>query len=485
MDSKGSFSKWPLWKQTKQGELRQDTQGSSSLEERETCDRKGLTKGSAIVPTTELVRSVPKLNFSTSILTEKTTEMDITRKIPKQEELHEESTFFKPDVCIRGKKRRLDHLTWEEKLQRKKLKNRVAAQTSRDRKKAKLDELEETVKTLKERNDVLTQECALLKSQNESLISSCRLSCTFTGICSIPTKPSAAGWDSTVGIVPDANTRSSHIAEDYDPLPPLEELFGDIQGDDYIDRLEELAESLLREVTAEVEANSHRSNEQVSDEENTVKKSDNSKRMVGQTSKNVEADTIAGRSVNDYDTWHLNCSADVTHVVLDNTQTTPVSIKNEIEIKQEPDLNDMETVYGTYDEITNSITIIYPGQEDNVGIQECVQEISSDNVSHTDDVTLLTTHHSYSDQFSPAYTCTDIMSPSSIYSDNVDASSSIKSDSHFSDGGYESHNSPSADVHNKKDNSSSSNKNNKNNNNNVCLTDLWHESFTELFPMLA
>ncbi|XP_043665943.1 X-box-binding protein 1 isoform X2 [Vespula pensylvanica] len=132
---------------------------------------KGLTKGSAIVPTTELVRSVPKLNFSTSILTEKTTEMDITRKIPKQEELHEESTFFKPDVCIRGKKRRLDHLTWEEKLQRKKLKNRVAAQTSRDRKKAKLDELEETVKTLKERNDVLTQECALLKSQNESLIS--------------------------------------------------------------------------------------------------------------------------------------------------------------------------------------------------------------------------------------------------------------------------------------------------------------------------
>lgn len=93
---------------------------------------------------------------------------------------------------------------------------------------------------------------------------SCRLSCTFTGICSIPTKPSAAGWDSTVGIVPDANTRSSHIAEDYDPLPPLEELFGDIQGDDYIDRLEELAESLLREVTAEVEANSHSSNEQVS-----------------------------------------------------------------------------------------------------------------------------------------------------------------------------------------------------------------------------
>ncbi|XP_012275124.1 uncharacterized protein LOC105696891 [Orussus abietinus] len=74
------------------------------------------------------------------------------------------------DVCLRGKKRRLDHLTWEEKLQRKKLKNRVAAQTSRDRKKARLDELEETVKLLREKNDDLTRQCAALRSENEALI---------------------------------------------------------------------------------------------------------------------------------------------------------------------------------------------------------------------------------------------------------------------------------------------------------------------------
>ncbi|XP_014609712.1 PREDICTED: uncharacterized protein LOC106789750 [Polistes canadensis] len=141
----------------------------------------------------------------------------------------------------------------------------------------------------------------------------------------------------------------------------------------------------------------------------------------------------------------------------------------------------METVYGTYDETTNSITFIYPGQEDNIAIQECVEEISSsDNAYHVDDVTSMTMHLSCSDQYSPAYTCTDTMSPSSIYSDNVDASfSSSKSDAHFSDGGYESHGSPSPDIHKNNNNKNSSNKHN-----NICLTDTWHESFTELFPML-
>lgn len=91
-----------------------------------------------------------------------------------------------------------------------------------------------------------------------------RLCCVLAGIYSIPYSPSAAGWNNTAGTVPDTNARSNNSPEDTDHLPPLEELFGDLQGDDYIERLEELAESLLREVTAEVEANSHRTNEQVS-----------------------------------------------------------------------------------------------------------------------------------------------------------------------------------------------------------------------------
>ncbi|XP_075969212.1 X box binding protein 1 [Anticarsia gemmatalis] len=70
-----------------------------------------------------------------------------------------------------SRKRRLDHLTWEEKMQRKKLKNRVAAQTSRDRKKAKMDEMESRIKYFMDMNERLTGEVESLKALNERLLS--------------------------------------------------------------------------------------------------------------------------------------------------------------------------------------------------------------------------------------------------------------------------------------------------------------------------
>ncbi|KAF5291177.1 hypothetical protein FQA39_LY14419 [Lamprigera yunnana] len=81
----------------------------------------------------------------------------------------------KEDICPipRAKKRRLDHLSWEEKIQRKKLKNRVAAQTSRDRKKAKMEEMEQALhhvmkecKELRNANKRLSEENAKLKKSN-------------------------------------------------------------------------------------------------------------------------------------------------------------------------------------------------------------------------------------------------------------------------------------------------------------------------------
>lgn len=70
-----------------------------------------------------------------------------------------------------SRKRRLDHLTWEEKMQRKKLKNRVAAQTSRDRKKAKMDEMESRIQYFIDMNERLTGEVESLKALNERLLS--------------------------------------------------------------------------------------------------------------------------------------------------------------------------------------------------------------------------------------------------------------------------------------------------------------------------
>lgn len=79
--------------------------------------------------------------------------------------------FCYKDDNSKGRKRRLDHLTWDEKIQRKKLKNRVAAQTSRDRKKAKMDEMEITIKLLSQKTDVLKNKCDSLQAINESLLS--------------------------------------------------------------------------------------------------------------------------------------------------------------------------------------------------------------------------------------------------------------------------------------------------------------------------
>ncbi|XP_078035806.1 X box binding protein 1 isoform X1 [Augochlora pura] len=130
---------------------------------------KALPKAAGIVPgNNNLPKSITKLNFSTAVLSDKL-KME-QKRFAKHESMQDEGAIFKSDSCVRGKKRRLDHLTWEEKLQRKKLKNRVAAQTSRDRKKAKLDELEDTVKSLREQNELLTQECTMLRSQNDLLV---------------------------------------------------------------------------------------------------------------------------------------------------------------------------------------------------------------------------------------------------------------------------------------------------------------------------
>lgn len=68
------------------------------------------------------------------------------------------------------KRQRLTHLTPEEKLMRRKLKNRVAAQTARDRKKAHMDSLEDKLALLEEQTKRLQQENEIMKHHNALLL---------------------------------------------------------------------------------------------------------------------------------------------------------------------------------------------------------------------------------------------------------------------------------------------------------------------------
>ncbi|XP_051490309.1 X-box-binding protein 1 [Apus apus] len=67
------------------------------------------------------------------------------------------------------KRQRLTHLSPEEKALRRKLKNRVAAQSARDRKKARMTELEQQVLELEEENQKLLLENQLLREKTCNL----------------------------------------------------------------------------------------------------------------------------------------------------------------------------------------------------------------------------------------------------------------------------------------------------------------------------
>lgn len=75
-----------------------------------------------------------------------------------------------PQTKIQNKRPRLKDLTPNEKIMRRKLKNRIAAQSARDRKKARMIELEDMVKQLEDENKKLKFENESLNKQSTKLI---------------------------------------------------------------------------------------------------------------------------------------------------------------------------------------------------------------------------------------------------------------------------------------------------------------------------
>ncbi|CAH1154294.1 unnamed protein product [Phaedon cochleariae] len=169
------------------------------------------------------------------------------------------------DMHPRPKKRRLDHLTWEEKMQRKKLKNRVAAQTSRDRKKAKMEQMEHALQQLFSKNESVQAECEALKATNQRLVQE---NVDLLARLQSPCEKCLQN---------DKQSRAS--AEDRSELPSLQDLLDELDVDVDIDSLEQLAHGLLQNVAKDLEEAAQEADRQASSDFG---------QMVGQTPAKLE-----------------------------------------------------------------------------------------------------------------------------------------------------------------------------------------------------
>jgi len=75
-----------------------------------------------------------------------------------------------PKIKKKRIREKLDHLSHEEKLMRRKIKNRISAQSARDRKKNKMQILEKKIEILCQDRQKILKENAVLKHQNDQII---------------------------------------------------------------------------------------------------------------------------------------------------------------------------------------------------------------------------------------------------------------------------------------------------------------------------
>lgn len=296
------------------------------------------------------------------------------------------------EFLVRGKKRRLDHLTWEEKLQRKKLKNRVAAQTSRDRKKAKMEEMEQTIQQQTDQISELQLKCASLQAEKDTYYSKCldlenrqaelerRLNdlqqhLQLNAIKSETTTPAAShsvGSASTLlgsaaGIFngstddtesgqdgsEDRRRKGSDAVEDSCSLPALQDMLEDFD----VSKLEELAESLLANVTSELEGTDQGSIP--SDAESASTGCGMPGSMVGTSPEQLESGEKADQGSSLILTTH-NYSKSPFHVEKPHSSTS-----------QQSNLDQSQsTVFGTYDNDSNCITIVLNDDDQELPLEE-------------------------------------------------------------------------------------------------------------------
>ncbi|XP_013098552.2 LOW QUALITY PROTEIN: uncharacterized protein LOC106081256 [Stomoxys calcitrans] len=397
----------------------------------------------------------------------------------------------------KGKKRRLDHLSWEEKIQRKKLKNRVAAQTSRDRKKARMEEMESEIKDLTARTEILVNKCESLQVINDSLLEKNQKLDMEVEILrqqlqelqnqrqqqqqQQPMHSTCAGCESLLN--------GSAVSNLTDPLPqgskpkdsqstqelnvlklrqelkksttvsslwrvialcllykiccyPTSKSMGALNDAEFdAGKLEELAESLLADITAELEAGDRASNETSAEIAGGTERLFGS--VVGPTAECLESSqhtsengsslinitTPANKQINTETHEQLNalpmpelklenrleketCKSNKNNVTIMDISKSPIAALTALDSKDTsielvttttteitPD-----TVYGTYDAKTNSITVVMDDVA--VPVNEVVEEIywDGERASSADDMI-----------FSSSSSPSGIASPSQVF----------------------------------------------------------------------
>lgn len=177
--------------------------------------------------------------------------------------------------------------------------------------------------------------------------------------------------------------------------------------------------------------------------------------MVGSAPENLES----CRHVVDIkpDTEMFDSQSSISIPVSQNISDTKDPVETSINDTKVINIGSPETVYGTYDETTQTVTIIVPS-EDGVCFEEAVQEVIT---SDSEEVLSPSCKEEPND-----YNCSPISCPSFEKCGLTDYI--IKAEAPLSDGGYESVGSPDSEVSESGD-----------------LSNLWNECFSELFPSLA
>ncbi|KFB51153.1 AGAP010623-PA-like protein [Anopheles sinensis] len=315
------------------------------------------------------------------------------------------------ELVSRGKKRRLDHLTWEEKLQRKKLKNRVAAQTSRDRKKAKMEEMEKTIQEQADQITVLQGRCSALDKEKGDIYGKYldlerrfeelqrRLEATEERARKAGESAHGAADDggrteqgrsggSANDTPPVVNGRRAADGplEDHCHLPTLQDMLEDFD----VSKLEELAESLLAGVGADLEGIDRPGSPADAEGGRTGERLPGS--VVGPAAAVVEPGRPAPPALQPADsgsrlilTTH-NYSKSPFYELSDEKQEEEVEEKLKAQLALVPEdeskavleSNSSDTLYGTYDNETNCITIVLANED--VEVQDA-EQIKAEPVS--------------------------------------------------------------------------------------------------------